>query len=54
MKEYTITFTADFTLIRMGGELDPESTTPDAIANWLEKIVAADDVKVKNVKVFER
>lgn len=52
MKEYTITYTAEVTEI-IKGELSPNND-PETIAKWVKRELNADDVKVKNVKVFER
>ena len=54
MKKYTITFTAEFTMIGRGTTMDYDSTKPEEVEEYLRRVTDADDVHVKSVKVFER
>lgn len=61
MKEYTITATLETTHILKDTvdevHIPVDMNTPDRTANFenvIKKRLNADDVKVKNVKVFER
>ena len=56
MKEYMITYTADVTEIHKLDEPLPEYFTGEKeIADWIEDMLnIVDDVRVRNVKVFER
>lgn len=56
MKEYTMTYTADVTEIHKFDEPLPEYfTDEEEIAAWIEDMLGiVDDVRVRNVKIFER
>lgn len=54
MKEYTITYTAEVTDVFKGVEPYEWRTDPEEIARFIKEELEADDVHVKNVKVFER
>lgn len=56
MKEYTLTYTADMTEIHKLDEPLPKFYTDEKeIAAWIkEQLEIVDDVRVRNVKVFER
>lgn len=57
MKEYTRTFTAEFTLVREGQDEWEEhiaAQTEQQLATHLRKILGADQVLVRDLKLFIR
>lgn len=55
MKEFIIAFTADFTFIDYGEELNEETANEKWVRDWLKDTLSdCQDVQVKNFKVFER
>ena len=55
MKEFMITFTADFTMIDYGEELNEETANAEWVGKWLKaELPECQDVKIKHFNVFER